>query len=531
MRTYSEEELNNLDKQTLILLLMSMQDQLSAMRASIDRLTEQIAVANQQRFGRSTEKLSAIEGQMELFDFLNEAEALHAEDKDRTEPGVEIAVASYTRKKQAGKREKDLEGLPVEVIEHDLSEDRLREVFGDKWKCLPDEVYRRLVCRPAEYLVEEHHVKVYAGTDDQTIVRADRPGDLLRNSIVTPSLAAKIMNDKYVNAVPLYRQEQELQRNGISLSRQVMAGWVIQCAERYLSVLYDWLHERLYAHHVLQADETPVVVSRDGRHAGSKSYMWVYRTGQMSTREPVILYEYRKERKADHPREFLKDFSGVVVTDGYEVYHKLGRERQDLKIAGCWSHARRRFAEAVKAAGKQGKKTYAYLILQKIGVIFDVEDQLKGLSAEERLEKRQKLVKPLVEAFFAYLKEYRSVIAEKTKTANGITYCLNQEPYLRYFLEDGEVPVDNNAAERAIRGFCIGKKNWVMIDTIEGAKASAMIYSIAETAKANHLNPYRYFEYLLQVIPDHLDDTDRTFLEEIAPWSATLPADCLSQLN
>ena len=529
---YSKEELNQLDKQSLILLVTAMQDQLQQMNDSLNRLTEQIAAANQYRFGRHSEKMNDFDGQLSIFDLLNEAEHTVETASDLHEPDADEVVITYRRKKARGKREVDLKDLPVEKIDHVLPDEKLHEIFGDKWKVLPDEVYKRLVYEPARYVVEEHHVKVYAGSDNQTIVKADRPTDLLRGSIVTPSLEAGILNAKYVNAVPLYRQEQELKRNGINLSRQVMANWTIQCADRYLAVLYDWLHKQIYTYHVLQADETPVIVTKDGRHAGAKSYMWVYRTGKMYRDKPIILYEYQKERKADHPREFLKTFNGVVVTDGYEVYHKLARERPDLKISGCWSHARRRFSEAVKAAGPEaGKRTVAYQALQRIAQIYQADNGLSDLSAEERVKKRQTLVKPLVEDFFAWLKEFHSRIPSRTKTGNGFDYCLKQAPYLRYFLNDGEVPIDNNAAEQVIRPFCVGKKNWLMIDTIAGAKASAIIYSIAETAKANHLNPFRYFELLLTEIPKHMEDTDRTFLKKLEPWSQDLPAECRKQLN
>ena len=195
----------------------------------------------------------------------------------------------------------------MEVISHTLPEEKLQEIFGSVgWKQLPDEVYKRVRVQPAVYTVEEHQVAVYAGKDNQTIVKADRPKELLRNSILTPSLAASIMNAKYVNGLPLYRISQEFLRNDIHISRQVMANWMIQCADRYLGPLYDYLHNRMYHFHVLQADETPVKVSKDGRPANSKSYMWVYRTGKGYSDTPIILYEYQKTRKADHPREFLK---------------------------------------------------------------------------------------------------------------------------------------------------------------------------------------------------------------------------------
>ena len=217
--------------------------------------------------------------------------------------------------------------------------------------------------------------------------------------------------------------------------------------------------------------------------------LWVYRTGKMYADKQIVLYEYQPSRKADHPREFLKNFSGVCVTDGYQVYHTIEKEREDLKIAGCWAHARRRFDEAVKAQPKEKRKnTLAYMALKQIQAIYREENKLETLSPQERLEHRQLTVKPLVDAYFAWVKQNLMKVPAKSKTANGFTYSLNQEQYLRCFLEDGEVPMDNNAAEQSIRGFCIGKKNWVMIDTVAGAETSAIIYSIAETAKRITLN-------------------------------------------
>lgn len=226
---------------------------------------------------------------------------------------------------------------------------------------------------------------------------------------------------------------------------------------------------------------------------------------------------------ASHPRQFLKDYSGVCVTDGYQVYHTVEKELEDLKIARCWVHCRRKFDEALTAVPKAAQKeSLSYLIIKQIQAIYWEEDKLKELKPEDRLRQRQVVIKPLVDALFAYLKSNERK-ASTAKLKQAVTYALNQEKYLRVFLEDGEVPMDNNASERAIRGFCIGKKNWEMIDTINGATSSAIIYSIAETAKANNLKPYEYFEYLLTQIPEHMDDTDRSFLEDFLPWSSKLP--------
>ena len=527
---YTEEQLNSLDRETLIRLFLSQQEQLENIDHTLRLVLEQMADLKRHRFARSTEK-HEIEDQISFMEvdgkivFFNESEAVAAEENALEEPE---GVSRTKPKKKQGKREEDLEGLPVVVVEHSMTDGELEDKFGkDGWKQLPDEVYRRYSFTPAKVEVEEHHVKVYAGKKTEEIVKAEHPECLLRGSLVSPSLEAAVMNAKYVNAVPLYRQEQEFERYGLHISRQNMANWTIQCADRYLAVLYDYLHEKLYSYHVLQADETPVLVNKDGRPAGSKSYMWVYRTGRMYTERQIVLYEYQKTRNASHPREFLKDFNGVCVTDGYQVYHTIEGEREDLRIAGCWSHARRRFDEAVKALPKQKQKdSRAYLALTMIQAIYREEKQLKDLPAGERKDRRQLSVKPMVEAYFTWVRENLPKVPPKSKTWEGFHYSLNQEKYLKVFLDDGEVPMDNNAAEQSIRGFCIGKKNWVMIDTIAGAKASAIIYSIAETAKANNLKPYDYFEYLLTEIPKHLDDTDRSFLDDLLPWSPSLPANC-----
>ena len=526
---YTEEQLNSLDRETLTRLFLSQQEQLENIDHTLQLVLEQMADLKRHRFGRSSEKHET-EGQVSFMEvegkivFFNESEAVAAEES--TEEPEDV---SRTRpKKKQGKREEDLNGIPVVVVEHSMTDEELEDKFGkDGFKQLPDEVYRRYSFTPAKIEVEEHHVKVYAGKETEEVVKAPHPRTLLRGSLVSPSLEAAIMNAKYVNAVPLYRQEQEFERYGLHIPRQNMANWTIQCADRYLAVLYDYLHEKMYGYHVLQADETPVLVNKDGRPAGSKSYMWVYRTGRMYTECQIVLYEYQRTRNASHPREFLKDFSGVCVTDGYQVYHTVEEEREDLKIAGCWSHARRRFDEAVKALPKAKQKdSRAYLALTMIQAIYREEKLLKDLPAEERMIRRQLSVKPLVEAYFVWVRETLPKVPQKSKTWEGFNYSLNQEKYLKVFLDDGEVPMDNNAAEQSIRGFCIGKKNWVMIDTIAGAKSSAIIYSIAETAKANNLKPYDYFEYLLTEIPKHLDDTDRSFLDDLLPWSPSLPENC-----
>ena len=528
---YTEEQLNGIDKSILIKLFLALQEEsekqtvkLNEMDEKLQRIMEQVVLSKQARFGRSSEKMSdcaqiyfmEVDGKIAFF---NEAEAVCDLEQSVEEDAVP------RKKKNAGKKAADMSGLPVNRIDHYLSEEELIAEFGEKgWKQLPDEIAKRYCFVPAKIEVEEHHIGVYASKTDEHMVKAPHPKALLHGSPVSSNLAAAIINSKYVNAVPLYRTEKEFERYGLSINRRNMAHWMIRLAEEYLGILYDYLHQKLYGYHVIQADETPCLVNKDGRPAGSKSYMWVYRSGYLYQKEQIVLYEYQKTRNASHPREFLKDYSGICVTDGYQVYHTLEKEREDLTIAGCWVHGRRRFDEALKVIPKEARsKSNAYLVMKQIQAIYREEGKLKDLSPEERLQQRQLVVKPLVDAFFVYLKKTSGDISSKSKLGDAYGYMLNQEKYLRVFLTDGEVPIDNNASERAIKGFCIGKKNWQMIDTISGAKASAIIYSIAETAKANNLKPYEYFEHLLSVIPEHMEDMDTKFLEELLPWSEALP--------
>ena len=531
---FTEEQLNTLDKSFIVNLLLQLQDQNDKLSGEIQELNkkmevliEQITLANKNRFGRSSEKMTdtsqicfmEVDGTIVFF---NEAEAVS--DLDAEEPDTLENKPARTAK-VVGKKDADIKDLPVNIINHYLTDEELVAEFGENgWKQLPDAISKRYRFIPAKVEIDEHHVGVYASKTDDRIIKADHPKALLHGSLVSPTIAAAIMNGKYVNAVPLYRLEQEFSRYGLTITRQNMANWMIRLGESYLAVLYDYLHQKLYNYHVIQADETPVLVNRDGRSAGSKSYMWVYRSGHLYTDKQIVLYDYHKTRNSSHPHEFLRDYSGICVTDGYQVYHTIEKERENLQIAGCWVHARRKFDEALTVIPKAHQnKSNAFLVIKQIQAIYREEGKLNKLSSEERLMQRQLVIKPLVDALFAYLKKMEPTVPASGQLRKAYIYILNQEKYLRVFLEDGEVPIDNNASERAIRGFCIGKKNWQMIDTINGAHSSAIIYSIAETAKANNLKPYDYFVYLLEEIPKHMEQKDRTFLEDLLPWSKKLP--------
>ncbi len=540
-KKFTSDELNTMDTGSKDDIIYQMQDRLDKLEQDYENLMEQVRLANQQRFGRGSEKLEAIAGQMTFF---NEAEACC--DESILEPTIEETIIEAEKKprknKLKGQREEDLKDFPQEEIPHDVTEEKLLDTFGKgNWRSMPDEIFWQLRFEPAKWIAEKHVIKVYVGTDglhQDEFLRGDHPNTLFRGSIATPSLEAAIINAKYVNGNPLDRIARDFQTNGLYLSKQTMSNWTVNAAEKYFVPVYELMKATSLKAHVNQCDETTVEVIHDGRPAGSKSYMWVHLTGELSPAPKIIVYEYQKTRHSDHPKEYYKGFNGILVTDGLEQYHKTARDLKGLINANCWAHARRDYADAIKAIGKGNEKlirqSIAYQALVRIGAIYDLENSLKELSPQERLNERQTSIKPLVEEYFAWVKECLSnkVVPPKGKTASGLQYSVNQEQYLKVFLTDGEVPIDDSASERALRNFTIGRKNWMTINTVRGAQASAIIYSITETARANNLNVYYYISYLLTELPKLIGNDgniEQSKLEPLMPWSKTLPTDCYSK--
>jgi transposase len=541
MTQLSEEQLHNLSKEALLILVASLQDQLRSMHEQladnnrqIELLSEQIRIMNQRQFGRKSEvTLSEVDGQLSLFDSFNEVECLHKEDAPEPEI-TEVIISSYHRKKAKGKREADLSNLPARIIEHKLSEEELAQKFPEGYKELPAVVYRRLHIIPETFIVDEHHVHVYASAkNDGTIVKAPRPVDLFRNSIATPALVASIINGKYANALPLDRQSKAYKSNGINLATNTLANWVIKSTDDYLSLVYDRMHELIYDSNVIHADETPAKVMRIDNTKiknGKKTYMWVYRNRPRRGTHPIVLFDWQPSRRSDHPREFLKDFSGTVVTDGYQVYHKLGKERADLKIAGCWVHARRPYAEFIKSVGLTAAKgSIAQEAYDRITEIMHIDNGFDDLSKSDRKKQRQLILSEKVDDYFAWVKQKYTQVTHNSTIGKALAYSIHQEDYLRVFLSDGDVPMDNNYAEQAIRPFTIGRKNFVLTESSNGAKTSAMLYSLVETAKANQINTYQYFNLLLSEIPKHMDDKNLDFIDDLLPWSPRVQKECPSQ--
>jgi len=497
--------------------------QIAELTAKIAWYEEQFRLSCQKRFGPSSEKTSP-----EQIDLFNEAEDIAVSPNEAKEPEIET-ITYQRRKKQAGQREDKLKDLPVEVIEYRLpEEEQVCPCCQGALHEMSTQVRQEIAVIPPQIKVVKHVQYIYAcrrceKEDISTpIIKAEMPNPILPGSLASPSILAYIMDQKYTNSLPLNRQEQQLSRLGVELSRQTMANWILASADPWLKLIYDRMHEHLVTRDILHADETTLQVLKEpGRSAETKSYMWLYRTGREGP--PIILYEYQTTRASKHPDKFLSGFKGYLQTDGYSAYGKL----TGVTTVGCWAHARRKFTEALKAlpASSKDKPVAASIGLDYCNRLFAIEKQIKDLPDKDRYEERFKKSKPLLDEFHAWLKRQRQYVLPKSAFGQAITYCLNQWDELNNFLLDGRLEIDNNRAERSIKPFVIGRKNFLFSNTPRGASGSAIIYSIIQTAKENNLKPYDYLVYLFEQLPN-VDIRDKGVLDSLLPWSDSLPASC-----
>ena len=492
---------------------------------------EQFRLSKHRQFGTSSEK-----SDFSQMSFFNEAES-GSYGKIIKEPALE-EVKPEKRKKQPGHKDKITGSLPTEVIEYKLTEtEAVCPECGGRLHEMDKEIRKELKVIPAQVIVTEHVRYTYACRNcDKTgisvpVVTAKAPAPPIRNSLASPSMLAHIITRKYIEAVPLYRQEQQFQRFGLDLSRQTLSNWAIK-AGRLLTPLYDMMHEDLLSKDVLHVDETVLEVLREpGREATANSYMWVYRTSGCD--KPIICYDYTTGRSGDYPKEFLKGFKGYLHTDGYAGYHKLSPEIQDkppdVILAGCWSHARRKYDEALK--GLSGKKSdEAFLTRQGLeycNTLFRLEELIKGLTPDEKKRRRDEDARPTTEAYFSWAEKQEAATYPNLLLGKAVSYSLKQRKYLETYLSDGRIEISNNRAERSIKPFVIGRKNWLFSNTPAGASASAVLYSIVETAKENDLNPFTYLQYLFEQIPN-TDPESGSELEKLLPYSVTLPEVCMN---
>ncbi|KAB3526305.1 IS66 family transposase [Alkaliphilus serpentinus] len=480
---------------------------------------EQIRKGAQQKYGASSEKTPD-----DQLSFFNEAEK--AMRPNLKEPDLE--EITYKRRKAKGINHDKWADLPVEVIEYYLpKEEESCPECNHSLHIMSKEIRKELKIIPAQVKIVEHVRHVYSCRQCEKdniktpVITAKAPAPVVPGSFVSPSLMAFVMNRKYSEAIPLYRQEQQFINFGIELSRQNLANWMIKGAD-WLKFVYDRLHDRLLKETYIHADETTLqVLSEDKKSATSKSYMWLYASGKFGPQ--ILLYEYTPSRASKHPKAFLQGFKGYLQTDGYQAYNDV----DDVAIMGCFAHARRGFVDALKALPKNAA---ASATLAKEGrdycnQLFYLERGYLELSPEERYIKRLEHSKPVLEAFLVWLNTNKPKVLPKSGLGKAITYCLNQWNKLETFLKDGSIEISNNRAERAIKPFVIGRKNWLFSKSPNGAAASAIIYSIVETAKANNLSPFHYLEYLFERLPN-IDNADSNKIDDLLPWSESIPQSC-----
>ena len=512
-------------QETEIQLLKEKTKELEFMNAL---LSDRLALAQRKQFGSSSEKYAEGYEQMDLF---NEAE--QEADPNAAEPEMEeIHPKSYKRKKPTGKKEEDLSAFETtEVIKHKLEgNDRFCPECGTKYKVVTTETVKYLKFIPARFEVVEETTYVYACPKCGMMKRPQKDPSLLKGSVATPSLVAGIMNAKYVNGMPLARQEREFARYNLNLSTKTMANWIILCAKRHLQPIYDLMREEFLRSRYIHCDETRLQVIDEPEQKGTtQNWMWVYLTDEYSGSPRMVLFQYERTRGGYHPVEFLGDeFRGYLTCDGYQAYHGLPEQ---ITVTGCMAHARRRFDEALTPLKKgftkeQLKETTAYQAMARIGMLYKIEELIRNQSPEERYAERQKQSKPLLEAFFGWLHTLEGSVNRSSKIGEAVLYALNQEKYLKAYLEDGHLSIDNSAAERAIKNFAIGRRNWLFSKSIKGAEASATVYSITETALLNGLKPYDYVAYILERMKDLGPFPSKEDLQQLLPWSESIPESC-----
>jgi len=474
---------------------------------------EQFRLAKHRQFGQSSEK-SVYGEQLGLFD--------EVENTANLKKAEELETISYGRPKRTSKLKDDLSDAPLETEEFILpDEEQVCPNCGGPLHSMGTEECCHVEIIPAKVRMKRYLRHVYAcrnceKTGEQaTIIRAPMPEPVIKGSLASPSAIAHIAVQKYVNAVPLYRQEQDLLRQGLTLSRQTMANWLIKGSQDWLEPLYKRMRQLLLAENILHGDESVLQVLREpGKKAKTDSYMWLYRTGRYA-KYPIVLYEYQPTRSSAHPKRFLEGYKGYLHTDGYAGYHKL---EPDVTVVGCWAHLRRKLDEALKALPEKDRlNAAAQRGFELCSRLFTLENGWGELSPEDRLEKRLTEAKPLTEEFFHWAKSANAL--PKSALGKAVHYALEQQPWLMNVFLDGRLELSNNRAERSIKPFVIGRKNWLFCNTPKGARSSSVIYSVIETAKENGLKPFDYLEYLFTRLPN---DTVSA-IDSCLPWSEHLP--------
>lgn len=482
------------------------------------------------KYGRSRDTADIDYAQLSFF---NEAEA----EADPAVPEPSAQEIKGKPKKSRKKKGHQKKALPVHVTEYRLSGDEMNcPNCGSELHEMKKIIHEEIIVEPARFHIERTVTHVYScrNCDNTglggTIINAPSPKSFMPGSALSASLAAWIIYRKYAEGTPLYRQSQSLARFGMDISRQTLSNWVVKSADRYGRPLYERLKEYLIRNDILHADETTLQVVR-GREKDQQTskpehgYMWLYRTGKYA-REPIVIYEYCAGRRYEYPEKFLERFSGYLQTDGYAVYQKLAkddaRKAGTITPVGCWAHLQRKFCDAKKAAGKEVKTPTIDVALAFFRELNHVEKACADMSIEDRKAYRKEHAEPILNDFFSWLHEKNEIVVHDSLLGKAFTYGINQEFPLRNYLLDGRLEMTNNLSERSIKGYVICRKNFLFANTENGAQSSAILYSILETAKANHLNCYEYLKYVLETL-SQIDAPTEEDLDRLLPWSDTLP--------
>ena len=502
-------------REELVKIIGSLTTKNEQLEAKVHWFEEQFHLARHKQFGPSSER--SIKEQPNLF---NEAEAIA--EAGPVEEQIHQTI-TYERKKPG--RRPIPKDLPMERIEHRLpEEEQICTACGGQLHEMSEELRHEVKLVPAQVKIVQHARIVYGCRNcekngiEVPIKTAPAPKPVIEKGLASPSAVAYVITVKFVDGVPLYRQEQHYARLGIDLSRGVLSNWIIKGSD-WLNIVYVRMKQHLIEQYILHADETILQVLREpGRAAESQSYMWLYRTGCMGP--PIVLFEYQQSREGKHPQKFLEGFKGYLHVDGYAGYHGVA----GATLCGCWAHFRRKFDEALKGLPPKERKTGGTKSkegLDQINQLFDIERDLKQLSPEERLKQRNLRSGPIVEKLQKWLDETAPLVLPKSLLGSAVNYGREQWKKLIRFLEDGRIELSNNRAERSIKPFVIGRKNWLFCNTPKGARASAIIYSIVESAKENGLNPYAYLNHLFEKLPN-LESRDPEIIDQLMPWNVKL---------
>lgn len=420
-------------------------------------LLEQLGLAKKRQFGVSSEKMQ--EEMLEQFSLTyNEVEAYVFGTKSATPE--QLKVKEYARRRNGSIDEVVPEGLPEETIEHRLTDTHCPKC-GEEMTVIGTEVHKSLKITPPQFIVVKDVYYTYAckacekETDETVIVKTPKEPTVLPGSFASCEAIAYIMAQKYVMCSPLYRLEKEFERQGLKLSRQAMSRWLLCASDTWLQPIYEELHKRLVQRDVLHADETTLqVLQESGKTTTSKSYMWLYRTSG-DAEHPIVLYEYKPNRKPENAAKFLEGFTGWLHADGYQGYHRLP---ESIRVVGCWAHARRKFDEALQVLPEESRKDSQAAIGECYCTeLFRIEKELAELLPEERYKQRLGQEKTVLDAIFAWANELYGKTAAKSALGKALYYLLEQWPYLTGYLEDGRLELSNNRAERSIKPFVMGR--------------------------------------------------------------------------